>query len=248
MAVPVIDTTTSVLGFRQGEAFIYQPAATNTPTSWTWTNLPPGVSANGTTGRLTGPATAAGVFLATVTATNGTGTSTPLVVTFGIFGPAIANGGAVPVNIDLRTGRAYPPSIADWKPGDPVIWAKNGDTFLLDVGFTADGGTALAMVDPATVRISIKETENQSALELSDGAFETVGEWDTTRYRIKASLPAAAVLRALRNYEADSGTFFDALCEIEWTQAVTFDGDATTLVRSTQTFPVRLARELAPAA
>lgn len=248
MALPVIDTTTSVLGFRQGEAFIYQPAATNTPTSWTWTGLPPGVSANGTTGRLTGPATAAGVFLATVTAANGTGTTTPIVVTIGIFGRSYQDDGSVPVNVDLRTGRAYPPTIQGWQPGEPVIWAKNGDVFLIDVGFTADGGAALAMVDPASVRISIKETDSQSALALSDGAFETIGDWDATRYRIVCTLTPAAVLRALRNYETEAGTFFDALCEIEWTQAVTFDGDATTLIRSTQTFPVRLARELAPAA
>lgn len=247
MAAPVITTTTSILGFRQGEAFIYQPAATNTPTSWAWTGLPPGVAVNNTTGRITGPATAGGVFLASVTATNGDGTSAAVVVPIGIYGRDFDEGGHVRINYDLRTNEVYPPSIENWKPGEPVIYAKNGDKFLLDVGFTGDRAS-FAMVQPATVRVAIKETENQSALELSDGTFETMGEWDRTRYRILCDLPEAAVLRALRNYETDAGSFFDAICEIEWTQAVTFDGETITLVRSSQNFIMRIVRELAPAA
>ena len=39
MAVPVIDPNTSILAYRLGEYFAYQPSATNNPTSWAATGL-----------------------------------------------------------------------------------------------------------------------------------------------------------------------------------------------------------------
>ncbi|MFY8217060.1 MAG: hypothetical protein ACOVMP_10735 [Chthoniobacterales bacterium] len=44
MPVPTIDTTQSVLGFRQYEEFTFQPAATELPLRWTASALPPGVT------------------------------------------------------------------------------------------------------------------------------------------------------------------------------------------------------------
>lgn len=44
MAKPVINTTTSVLGYRQWLYWEYQPAATNSPLSWSCEGLPPGIS------------------------------------------------------------------------------------------------------------------------------------------------------------------------------------------------------------
>lgn len=44
MSVPVISTTTSILGYDQYESWEYQPYATNTPLSWACPNLPAGLS------------------------------------------------------------------------------------------------------------------------------------------------------------------------------------------------------------
>ena len=44
MAIPVISNTTSVLGYRKGQYFEYQMQATNSPTSWTASGLPSGMS------------------------------------------------------------------------------------------------------------------------------------------------------------------------------------------------------------
>jgi hypothetical protein len=44
MPVPTIDTTQSVLGFRQYEPFTFQPSATNSPLRWSASGLPPGVT------------------------------------------------------------------------------------------------------------------------------------------------------------------------------------------------------------
>ena len=44
MSAPVISTTTSVLGYKQWQAWEYQPYATNNPVSWACPNLPAGLS------------------------------------------------------------------------------------------------------------------------------------------------------------------------------------------------------------
>jgi hypothetical protein len=246
MPAPIIDTTTSVLGFRQGEAFIYQPATTNSPapTSWAWSGLPPGVSANTTTGRLTGPATAEGVFLARVTATNGDGTSSPVIVPIGIYERSWQADGAVAVNIDVRTGLAYPHGVDGWKAGDPVFFAKDNDHVVLDVGFTADGGKSLILMDPLVVEMGLKELDQRSVIEFSDGTFTTIGDYDQTRYRIVCFLDDPKVARALRNYSKAKGAEFDAMVEIKWQQSVALVGGTTTIKRSSQTFAGRLIRKV----
>ena len=44
MSVPVINNTTSILGYNQFQAWQYQPTATNNPFSWSCPNLPSGMS------------------------------------------------------------------------------------------------------------------------------------------------------------------------------------------------------------
>ncbi len=246
MAIPIIDTTTSVLGFRQGELWYYQPATTNSPapTSWTWTGLPPGITATSSTGRISGSATAPGVFLAKLVATNGEGASTPVIIPVGIFERSWMDDGAVPVNIDLRTGLVYPHGLDSWKAGDPVLYGKSGDHLIADIGFTMDGGVSLIPLGPSVITVGLKEFDPEGLLAVSDGGFETVGEWDQTRYRVLCHLEPSKLESALSNYEEDAGTAFSALCEIEWQQPLSFAGGLQQLKRSSQTFAVRLAREI----
>jgi hypothetical protein len=44
MAAPVISAASSILGFKRGETFEFNPAATNAPVRWTAVGLPPGVT------------------------------------------------------------------------------------------------------------------------------------------------------------------------------------------------------------
>lgn len=55
--------------------FNYQLAASNNPTSFSATNLPPGLSLNGSSGAISGTPSVAGVYVVNVTATNAYGTS-----------------------------------------------------------------------------------------------------------------------------------------------------------------------------
>ncbi len=73
IGVPVITSAASASG-TFGSAFSYQIAATDNPTSFGATGLPPGLSVNTSTGLVSGTPTAAGIYGANLSATNTTGT------------------------------------------------------------------------------------------------------------------------------------------------------------------------------
>lgn len=82
MAAPVITSSLTASG-TQGEAFTYTITATNTPTSFSASNVPAGLSLNASTGVLSGTPTGGGARSVTIRAINADGTATQtLVVTF----------------------------------------------------------------------------------------------------------------------------------------------------------------------
>lgn len=90
---PVITSAGTASG-TGGQPFSYQITATNSPTSFGASGLPPGVSVNTASGLVSGTPSAAGTFNATVTATNVTGTgSQPVTITIGLAAPAITSPG-----------------------------------------------------------------------------------------------------------------------------------------------------------
>jgi hypothetical protein len=74
---PVITSSTTASG-TTGSTFSYTITATNTPTSYNATPLPPGLSVTASTGTISGTPSAAGTFSITISATNsgGTGSAT----------------------------------------------------------------------------------------------------------------------------------------------------------------------------
>lgn len=73
-SAPVITSATSASG-NNGSLFTYQIVATNTPTSYSATGLPNGLTINTVTGLIFGTPTAEGVTNATITAKNASGTA-----------------------------------------------------------------------------------------------------------------------------------------------------------------------------
>ncbi len=244
MAIPIISTTTSVLGYRKGQYFEYQMQATNAPTSWAASGLPSGMSISNA-GRVSGAATAAGVYLVKVIATNGDGPSVPLEVALGIEDTNFNDGIGIEVNIDLRSGAVSVPGITPGDAGSPVMFLKHGDKVFLDVGFLK--GEALQTMAMASIVMNIREFDGETALVQSNGGIEIIGTSDRPRYRILVDLATPELLNALVNYQGDYQTTFDAIAEIEWRVDYLEPGAlADEIIRSSKTFRIALDRDLVP--
>src|SRR5581483_7027723 len=90
---PVITSSASVTGI-VGSTFTYTITATNNPTSFDATGLPPGLSIS--SGVIAGVPSAAGVFGSTVSATNASGTGAALVTfTISASTPVITSSASV---------------------------------------------------------------------------------------------------------------------------------------------------------
>jgi hypothetical protein len=246
MAIPVISNTTSVLGYRKGQYFEYQMQATNSPTSWTANGLPSGMEIS-SSGLVSGAATAAGVYLVKVIATNGDGSSAPLEVAMGIEDTNFNDGIGIEVNIDLRSGAVSVPGItpSGSNASQAVMFLKYGDKVFLDVGFLK--GEELQTMAMASIVMNIREFDGETVLVQSNGGLEIIGTSDRPRYRILVNLGTPDLLNALANYQTDYQTTFDAIAEIEWRVDYLEPGAlADEVIRSSKTFRIAIDRDLVP--
>ena len=246
MAIPVISNTTSVLGYRKGQYFEYQMQATNTPTSWTGNGLPSGMAIS-STGLVSGAATAAGVYLVRVIATNGDGPSAPLELAMGIEDTHFNDGIGIEVNIDLRSGAVSVPGITPSSSpvSQAVMFLKYGDKVFLDIGFLK--GEELQTMAMASIVMNVREFDGETALVQSNGGLEIIGTSDRPRYRILVDLDTPELLNALGNYQNDYQTTFDAIAEIEWRVDYLEPGALTDeVIRSSKTFRIAIDRDLVP--
>jgi uncharacterized protein YhjY with autotransporter beta-barrel domain len=95
LPAPMITSGLAVSGTAGVVFSTYQITATNNPTSFTASPLPPGLSVNAS-GTISGTPTADGAFNTIITATNATGTDTEtLVITISLTAPVITSGTAV---------------------------------------------------------------------------------------------------------------------------------------------------------
>lgn len=246
MAIPVISNTTSVLGYRKGQYFEYQMQATNSPTSWTANGLPSGMVIS-SSGLINGAATAAGVYLVKVIATNGDGPSAPLEVAMGIEDTNFNDGIGIEVNIDLRSGAVSVPGItpSSSQASQAVMFLKYGDKVFLDVGFLK--GEELQTMAMASIVMNIREFDGETVLVQSNGGIEIIGTSDRPRYRILVDLDMPDIINALGNYQGDYQTTFDAIAEIEWRVDYLEPGAlADEVIRSSKTFRIAIDRDLVP--
>lgn len=234
MPIPVINTTTSVLGYRQWEQWTYQPYATNSPTSWACPNLPSGLTLNTATGAISGSAEAAGIFVVGLTATNGDGTSAPLQLTIGIEAAkaALASSGyELTVNVVTR-------EVSMEK--DSKLFARADEDMLLWLRFVKDDEDSVLDLDLDKLSIALKDSDLDARLIVGD-EWQKFGSGTGTYYGLYARFAGARLVDALQNYAADEGTAFDGKADIQWTENADHAFTPETITFSTRDFPVVIA-------
>jgi hypothetical protein len=128
----VISSATTANG-TVGQAFSYQIAASNSPTSFAAANLPTGLSVNSATGLISGTPTTAGTTNSTLSATNATGTgNATLQISITSSG---GGGGNYAVNFEDASKDAYASDNVtlggiSWNLSDTLIKGDASDFFL----------------------------------------------------------------------------------------------------------------------
>ena len=239
MAVPTINTTTSVLGYKQWETWNFQPVATPPATYWNVSGLPEGMDFNAVSGLISGAAEVPGVYDIGLIAGNDDGISAQIVITIGIEASGITEpSDEVDLWINLQT-RAVTTSYPGTKTLDPLYTLKSNDDVFFRIRFHKNG--VVADLDLDALWFAIKELDTEAIL-LESNVWEKIGTGENTSFRLRATLTSTAIDSALSNYEEDTGTKFTALSEFEWYAPALLGGG--TSVTSTQTFPLEIVREI----
>lgn len=213
MAVPVIDSDSSILEYDQFQSWQFQPYATNTPTAWEWSNLPAGITYDDETGRLTAAAEVAGTFNVPARAENGDGWSAAVRFTIHI-NPAAATMGRSGFNIEISLD-THMVKLLNAGSGEQAgkLFARANDDLVLWIQFRRGE----LIVDPqiAGLAIAIKEYDPEARLVLGD-VWKKFGSGAGAYYGLYAKIDRDQIAAALSNYESDSQTLFDGVAEIEW--------------------------------
>jgi|GEM_PF-173389 len=142
LSAPVVSSASSATG-ATGAAFSYTITASNTPTSFSATGLPVGVTVNTTTGVISGTPTTAGVYTATVNAINagGTGSETvTITINQAVIAPVVSSGSSA----TGTTGAAFSYTIT--ASNTPTSYAATG----LPAGVTVNTTTGVVSGTPTT--------------------------------------------------------------------------------------------------
>ncbi len=222
---PIINETSSVLGFAQWEEFTFQPHALNTPTSWTASTLPPGVTIDGVTGAISGAAELPGVYVVAVRAHNADGASNPVIFTFGIeatSGDPTAN--AVDLRFDL---------------GTRLVTGYTGVLFRIQFERGGAPCVALTLTD---LKIRLKQVEDDEVL--CESADADYGDESPGVFLVYLALTGDDLAEALLDYEGPEKTAFDGLFEIEYIADNPLSVGPAEIRGSSQTFKGEVVRDL----
>ena len=168
LGLPTITSATSAPG-TVGTAFTYDITATGSPTSYTASPLPAGLVLNSSTGAITGTPTAAGVTAVVLTATNPTGTSSPVTVT-----TTIAVAGIVPV---INSATAAPGTVGTafttytiTATGSPTSYTASP----LPAGLVLNSSTGAITGTPTAAAVTVVSLTATNAIGTSSPATVTI--------------------------------------------------------------------------
>ena len=250
MALPVIDTAQSILGYKQGESWTFQPGIFISAGTLhvAATGLPTGITISSTTGLLTCDGTTpAGVYVIGVRADDSSLFTDAAYFTIGIEASSDTSAGSSDIGIDIdidvvtRLATLRGVTIAD---GEPMLVLKANDVVLFNFRFFKAG----VQLDPncTDVVIAWKDKETNAVL-VESTAFDDVNSGATAYFQVPVSISGDALDAAHSEEEADDGTSqIDVNSEGQLKQTVSIDG-ITELVVTTQSFLSRIIREITAA-
>lgn len=242
MAIPVINTTTSVLEGLQWRSFNYQPFATNAPTSWSCANLPAGLTCDEETGKISGQPQVYGVFVVGLIASNLDGASAALVLTIGIEAaeaPLSSSGFTMDIDVSTRLAKLV---------GAEKLFGKINDDFLIFVRFRK--GDEILDLDLASLTLGLKQFIPDQVLTVSTD-FHKFGEGAGTYYALTGKLDGEALKAANSGYARPKSQKMETLAEIEWQENYAPAGwaEAPEVLRMTsRDFPYDIAADMVQAA
>jgi hypothetical protein len=262
--VPVVDTAQGVLGYNVNEYFEFQPAATNFPSNWSAVGLPAGVTINADTGLISGYSAVKGQYNVLVRSSNVVGVSAPVTFFIGIddttaMDPPIVppvegtflTGIILPLYIDLVTKRCSASSPAATETvavDEPILFLKEGDTFLLAPRFYRRSGTTVqwpAMPTLTDVRFALKNDESEAVLVESGTPFLYSATWILPVVVTEGALADAFVDGTPGAEISKRMAAFVGVGEISWEYDIT-QGEGMTILNSTRAFGVSVERDIVP--
>lgn len=270
MAKPVIDSTTSWIYAQRGSPIVYQAAAANTPTSWSCSTLPDGLTH--TSGKVSGTCTTAGIYNVVITATNADGTSDPLFILIIIDTVAYIPGLFIELDVAVNTFRVSlaesdsssttteqtTTATATTGSSEATTTEKGlfslgkGDKVAFAVGFLKSGEAQIIPVQ--TIKFGIVERMGGKTLTVSSGQFKVVSSDTGSRYVVIVELTDSIYKKVLSAYPGNlqdgNADGFDAWAEIEvvWLLETLDEEDEDTEVetmrRTTIQFPITIFRDI----
>jgi hypothetical protein len=268
MAVPVISNVIgSALAFGVGQDFVFQLAADNDPVAWrvgAGQSLPPGVVFSPISGTLSGAGVVSGIWSLTFTAINSDGESLPATFCIGVydiggkqdyFKKALINTSTMAVSFSDPALEVEANNVTVLAAAAGQL--RYGDEVVFKLAFTNGSGTGQGAslvyneFSPrlAMARFSMKGNETEAPFFVtSPPAFKKSVEYvageAVTSYYLFAYISGQALQSYLADFESDSGTFANTICELdlEFERPLGASGPLTTSV-TTQPFLLRVSRD-----
>jgi hypothetical protein len=183
-AAPIITSVRTAAG-TVGVAFSYSIRANQSPTSYTATGLPPGLTLNTSTGVISGTPSTTGTFNATISASNAAGTgSATLVITIDAAPVITVRAAASPSTAAIGQNITFTVSASDFD-GDPLLYSWANGT----------GGHTLFGFSSATQVFSYASAGSYTVtVTVADGHGNTVSSSVTVT--INASVEAPVITSA----------------------------------------------------
>ena len=246
MSKPVLSQITGIAALVKNQPWAYQPAVVSggPVAAWTAVGLPPGITINATSGRLSGAPEIPGTYVVTLKARDSANVySDPLILPIGVETIPFEVDGAIRLNVNVQTGAVYSPD----NTANVPLYAKAGDQILVSIGFE-DGGTLQEIPMMALITVSMKVWDDDDDIVLNDGLFIKTGDYDSTRYVTMLDFTDPRIRDAFDEFESRQGTGFAGLCEVNWLWYTTRPGfnDPQPMNRTSRNFQVTTFRDLDP--